>query len=348
MILYNRNYNAYNKLVDFIKSNKFSSIFVICDTNSKKYCYDIFAKEVYNKLYEIKLIEINEGEKFKTIDTCKYILNKLLEAICDRRSLLINLGGGVVSDIGGFVASIYKRGISFINIPTTLLAMVDASVGGKTGVNFNNFKNMIGTFSQPEMTLIDIRYLNTLNDRELKNGFAEMLKHGLIQSKSHWQELLKSNCNSINYNILKNSVEIKREIVEADPYELGSRKLLNFGHSIGHAIEAFFLNGNEKNIIGHGEAVAAGMIMESYISMQLGLLDSNDFKAIKDTIIKIYRIIEIKSSAFQHILELLINDKKNRNNILYFVLLNGIGNATFDVEVDNPLVLDALQYYSNL
>jgi len=348
MIIFNNDQKAYNLLLDFINDNDFSSINILCDKNTKEYCLYILLKELESEIDTINIIEIEVGEKFKTIETCAYIWKNLLKYHCDRKSLLINLGGGVVTDIGGFAASVFKRGIGFINIPTTLLGMVDASIGGKTGVNFNNIKNMIGAFSQPEMTLIDNRYLKTLNNRELKNGFAEMLKHGLIQSKKHWEELINSDYNFINYNLLKDSIEIKKRIVENDPYESGERKLLNFGHSIGHAIEAFFLKDNNENIIRHGEAIVAGMIMESYISVQLGLLKSNDFEFIKDALIQIYGIIEIKPSVFNNIIEFLINDKKNRNKRLYFVLLNDIGKGTFDIEIDKPLVLDALKYYSQL
>ena len=198
------------------------------------------------------------------------------------------------------------------------------------------------------MTIVDIRYLETLNKREILNGYAEMLKHALIKDKNYWDDLLNCDPFNLNYSQIIHSINIKQKIVEGDINEQGIRKILNFGHSIGHAVEAYFLKGNKNSIIKHGEAVAAGMIMESYISMQLGLLNSKDFKEIKGNIIKIYGIIEIKSSAFHNILEFLINDKKNRNNIFYFVLLNGIGNATFNVEVKNPLVLDALEYYSKL
>ena len=348
MIVYNQKLNAYNFLTDFINTNKYSSIVILCDTNTKKYCLNNLYDEININPDIINVIEIGDGEQVKTIETSKYIWDKLLEMGCDRKSLLINLGGGVVSDIGGFVASVFKRGISFINIPTTLLSMVDAGIGGKTGVDFNGIKNVIGTIKLPEMIIIDIRYLETLNEREIINGFAEMLKHALVCDKNHWRDLINCNPLHLKYTQIIKSIRIKQKIVEEDINEQGIRKILNFGHSIGHAIEASFLKGNKNSIIKHGEAVAAGMIMESYMSMQLGLLDNNDFNAIKDTIIKIYGIIKIKSSAFYNILEFLINDKKNRNNRFYFVLLNGIGNATFDVEVENPLVLDALEYYSNL
>lgn len=348
MIVYNQDLNAYNLLTDFINTNKYSSIIILCDTNTKKYCLNNLYDEININTDIINVIEIKDGEQVKTIETSKYIWDKLLEMGCDRKSLLINLGGGVVSDIGGFVASVFKRGISFINVPTTLLSMVDAGIGGKTGVDFNGIKNVIGTIKLPEMTIIDIRYLETLNERETINGFAEMLKHALICDKNHWNDLINCNPLNLNYDQIIQSVTIKQKIFKEDINEQGIRKILNFGHSIGHTIEAFFLKGNKNSIIKHGEAVAAGMIMESYISMQLGLLNSNDFEEIKDNIIKIYGIIEIKSSVFHNVLEFLINDKKNRNNTFYFVLLNGIGNATFDVEVGKPLVLDALEYYSKL
>lgn len=348
MIVYNKDTDAYEQLTKFIVSNNFSSIIVLCDTNTKKHCLNILHDEVGTKIDLSNIIEIKAGENTKTIETSIYILDRLLELGCDRKSLLINLGGGVVSDIGGFVASVFKRGFSFINIPTTLLSMVDASIGGKNGVDFNGIKNLIGTIKLPEMTVIDVRYLETLSVKELINGFAEMLKHALIVDKSHWDELIESNPLSLHYSQIMRSVLIKQKIVEEDINETGKRKLLNFGHSIGHAIEAYWLKNNKDILIGHGEAIAAGMIMESYISMHLGLLKSRDFEAIKNTLTRIFGIIQIIPSAFQSIVEFLRSDKKNRNNLFYFVLLESIGSALIDIQVYEKLVFDALDYYSKI
>lgn len=347
MILFNTHQDIYKKLIEYITEKEYSSIFVLCDTNTKKKCWNILSKELYIVLSNIRVIEVNTGEEFKNIQTCNKIWSNLLNAGCDRKSLLINLGGGVITDIGGFTASVFKRGIDFINIPTSLLAMADASVGGKTGIDFDGVKNIIGSFSQPEMTIIDLKYLDTLETRELKSGFAEMLKHGLIVDKNHWKKLIYTKYNHITYDLLKDSVNIKKRIVKNDPYESKERKLLNFGHSIGHGVESYSLK-YDKQPVSHGEAVAIGMIIESYISLKMNLLCLDEFKIIEQKIIEFFGVYKLKPSSFDEIIEFIKNDKKNRNNNFYFVLLTSIGNAEYDVKIESNLIYDAFKYYSTL
>ncbi len=347
MIILNDNKQAYYQLKKYILDGNFSKIFILCDDNTKKDCLPLLVDKLTISDFKSICIEIEHGEQNKNIKTCEKIWKKLLQNGCDRKSLMINLGGGVVTDIGGFAASVYKRGIRFINIPTTLLAMVDASIGGKTGVDFNDLKNMIGTFCSPEMTFIDIRFLKTLDTFELKSGFAEMLKHGLIQNKKHWEELIHYGYNSINYTLLKDSINIKNRIIENDPYESEERKLLNFGHSIGHGIEAYSLKYDNPSL-SHGESIAAGMIMESYLSMKMNLLYLEEFQMIEQNVKKYFGITNLSPPSFNKIVEFINNDKKNRNNNFYFVLLTKIGNAKYDVKIELNMIFDSLKYYSNL
>ncbi|MCL4152909.1 UNVERIFIED_CONTAM: hypothetical protein GTU68_035655, partial [Idotea baltica] len=219
--------------------------------------------------YEYEIIEIESGEINKTIETCVGVWEALSELGADRKSILINLGGGVLTDLGGFVASTFKRGIAFINVPTTLLSMVDASVGGKTGVDLGSLKNQVGVINQPVMVLVIPDFLDTLEERQLESGFAEMLKHGLIKDRQYWDDLkMVSTLSEMKDHILK-SVEIKNEVVLIDPTEQGLRKILNYGHTLGHAIESYFLASQEKSTLLHGEAIAIGMITEGYLSHRL-------------------------------------------------------------------------------
>ncbi|MBP7508033.1 MAG: 3-dehydroquinate synthase [Prolixibacteraceae bacterium] len=345
-ILINDNGLAYSEMHDHISRLNNRPIVIICDKNTRLYCLDIFKKELKIDINKLHIIEIKLGERSKSLQTCKYIWDALLAINCDKGDVVINLGGGVVCDIGGFAASVFKRGIRFINVPTTLLAMVDAGIGGKTGIDYSGIKNIIGTIVLPELTLIDDRYLNTLDDSDLKCGFAEMLKHALIWDKNYWDNLMLCNYQNPGIDLIKRSVEIKQTIVSQDLYETGKRKLLNFGHTIGHGIEAYFLKENIKSSIKHGEAVAGGIILESYISMRLGLLSEVNFKLIEKSIKRVFGIIKIPEDAPHDILEIIRQDKKNRNNDLLFVLLKDIGKAEYDVVVKDQDVLESLSYYS--
>ena len=276
----NKELKAYAFLKSKIINSNYSSINILCDTNTKKLCLSTLLDELKDLNYQFNIIEIPHGEINKSIESSQYIWKSLLENNCDRKALLINLGGGMITDIGGYVASVYKRGISFINIPTTLLAMVDAGIGGKTGINFNNVKNVLGSFSLPETTIIDTSYISTLDKREILNGYAEMLKHGLIAYKNHWAEMVICNPITIGYDEIEHSIAIKSEIVSTDFKESNIRKTLNFGHTIGHGIESYFIDYEPAKSLKHGESVAFGILLESFLSVQLGYLQEQKFKEI--------------------------------------------------------------------
>lgn len=342
------NQNAYEALNKHLKENKYSNIFIIVDTQTNEYCLPKLLPIIETDL-NIEIIEFEAGEENKNIDTCIQIWHVLTELGADRKSLIINLGGGVVTDLGGFVASTFKRGVDFINIPTTLLSMVDASVGGKTGVDLGNLKNQIGVINVPQMVLIDTQYLETLSQSEMRSGLAEMLKHGLIYDAAYWREFL--DISSIDYNCLDEliyrSVEIKNEIVMQDPTEKSIRKALNFGHTLGHAIESYFLESEDKQTLLHGEAIAVGMILESYISLHKNLISKEEYIEIKTAIQSIYDHVNFEENDINPILELLIHDKKNEYGLIQFALIEGIGKIKINQSVENKLILEAFQDYKS-
>jgi 3-dehydroquinate synthase len=340
--------SGYESLNNHIAQAKYSSIFIIADTHSNEYCLQKLLPQLAAEV-PIEIIEFIAGESSKNIDTCVEIWNVLTELGADRKSLIINLGGGVVTDLGGFVASTFKRGIAFINIPTTLLAMVDASVGGKNGVDLGNLKNQIGVINTPQMLLIDTTYLETLPQSEMRSGLAEMLKHGLIFDKAYWEQFL--DLSQIDFadfdDLIYRSIEIKNAIVMQDPTENGIRKALNFGHTLGHAIESYFLENENKPTLLHGEAIAAGMVLESYVSMRKGWVSESEFEQIKNTILGIFGRIVFEKSDLQPILDLLIHDKKNEYGTIQFALIDGIGNIKINQTVENELIDDAFQNYES-
>ena len=340
------NENGYDLLHKFIADNNYSSLFILVDFNTNEKCLLRFLSFLATDK-NIEIIEIEAGESEKNITTCVEIWSILTELGADRKSVLINLGGGVITDIGGFVASTFKRGIDFINIPTTLLAMVDASIGGKNGVDLGNLKNQIGVINSPKMVLVDTVYLNTLPQNEMRSGLAEMLKHGLIADANYWGEFKDlSQSDFADFDVLiHRSIEIKNEIVTQDPTENGIRKALNFGHTLGHAIESYFLENENKNSLLHGEAIAVGMILESYISWQKKLISETEYDEIKKVIAAIFENIPFEENDIQPILDLLIHDKKNEYGKIQFSLLDGIGAITINQEVDNKLIIKSFEDY---
>jgi 3-dehydroquinate synthase len=295
--------------------------------------------------YNFEILEIESGEENKTIDTCVGLWEALSELGADRKSALLNLGGGVLTDLGGFVASTFKRGIDFINIPTTLLSMVDASVGGKTGVDLGNLKNQVGVINQPVMVLVQPDFLDTLVERQVTSGLAEMLKHGLIQDATYWDMLKELNTlEDLKQHILA-SIKIKNHVVLQDPTEQHLRKILNFGHTLGHAIESYFLDRVDKQPLLHGEAIAIGMILEAYLSMKLTELPMSQMEDIKKTFLKYFKKIKISETERKEIIALLKFDKKNTHGNINFVLLNRIGKPQIDVQVPDDLILEAFAYY---
>ena len=244
-------------LLDYFKANQISKIFVIVDENTKMHCLPLLS---FEGMPDYQLISIQAGEHHKNITTCNEIWEKLISADADRQSIVLNLGGGVIGDMGGFCAATFKRGIRFLQIPTTLLSQVDASVGGKLGIDFKEVKNAVGLFQNPEAVIIQPNFLQTLSYRELRSGFAEVIKHALIEDENQWKKLQNTvDLKAIDFQeLIHHSVLIKKLIVEEDPFELGIRKKLNFGHTIGHAIESFYLNSDDPLL--HGEAIAWGMV----------------------------------------------------------------------------------------
>lgn len=324
-------------LKEYFNQQTFDKVAVLVDENTKRDCYPL----IKNGLPSHFLIEIASGEKNKTLDTCTHIWSEMTKMEMSRKSLLINLGGGVIGDMGGFCARTFKRGISFINIPSTLLAQVDASVGGKLAVDFQGFKNHIGVFSDPDLVLIDTVFLKTLPEKELVSGFAEILKHGLIADKDYWEKTSTLDLATADFeNLVSHSVAIKTKVVTADPTEKGLRKILNFGHTLGHAIESFYLDG--KNHLLHGEAIAAGMITEAWLSVQCCQLSKRDFEAITKVMQKYFPKVKINPEDMESILDLCYHDKKNQDGKLLYSLLPSIGACEYDVEVSRELSKEAL------
>ncbi|WP_298394065.1 3-dehydroquinate synthase [Flavobacterium sp.] len=338
------NENGYEQINKTILEHKYSSIFILVDENTNEFCLAKFLPNISTEV-AIEIIEIEAGEAMKNITTCVEIWSILSELGADRKSLIINLGGGVITDIGGFIASTFKRGIDFINVPTTLLGMVDASIGGKNGVDLGHLKNQIGVINIPKMLLIDTSYLETLPPREMRSGLAEMLKHGLIYDKKYWEQFLELSSLDVNNldALIYRSVEIKNEVVTQDPTENGIRKALNFGHTLGHAIESHFLE-SDKPLL-HGEAIAIGMILESFISKEKGLLSKEDYYQIKYIISNLYDAHEFEENDLISIQKLLIHDKKNEYGKVQFALLEGIGKIIINQSVENELIIKSFEDY---
>ncbi|MCY4297814.1 MAG: 3-dehydroquinate synthase [Flavobacteriaceae bacterium] len=340
--------HAVQRFIHRIDNKKHSIGFILVDSNTKTHCLDVLLKKCPS-LENLMVIEVPPGEKSKSLKTCQSIWKTLSQHAADRHSYLINLGGGMITDLGGFVASIYKRGISFYNIPTSLLGMADASVGGKTGINFELLKNQIGTITDAAMVIILPEFLKTLNQRELFSGYAEMLKSALIQDANYWKVLKKgSPIDSLFItNQIEQSIYIKSEIVSSDKYEKGQRKILNFGHTLGHAIEAHFLSSKQDAYLLHGEAIAIGMILESYMSSKLLTLSPSALEEITETFQRFYKPVKISKSQQKKIIDLLRHDKKNQEGLVQFALLEAIGKAKKDmVVVDDSMIDEAFDYYS--
>ena len=331
--------SGYSILNSLIENNNYSKVSVLVDDNTEKFCLDVF-KQIINK--EISIIKISSGEEFKNLGTVTKIWNEMTTQNLDRKSLLINLGGGVITDMGGFAANTFKRGIDFINIPTTLLSMVDASVGSKTGINFNNLENQIGTFADPKLVIIDKQYLETLSEREVKSGYAEIFKHSLI-SASIFNLLLENQQLYYNEEIINNSIRIKNKIVLDDKFEQNIRKNLNFGHTIGHALESYYLNKEKK--LTHGEAIAIGMICESFMSNKIFNLDLELVKKIKNHLLRIFPKVNLQNENYEEIINLMSFDKKNHLDKLKFVLLKDLGVVEIDVEVSENLIKESFDFY---
>ena len=337
-------YEALNALL--IEKN-YSKIFVLVDENTNEHCFADFSSMLHEGVVIDNILEIESGEEHKTIDTCVGIWEALSQQGADRKSLLINLGGGVITDLGGFVAAAFKRGIDFVNVPTSLLAMVDASVGGKTGVDLGVIKNQVGVVKLGEMVVIDTHYLGTLPEAHIRSGLAEMFKHGLIADADYFEKMAsieddeQTNMDALIYE----SVMIKHKVVTEDPEEQGLRKILNYGHTLGHAIESYFLDHPGRATLLHGEAIAIGMIMETFLSHKLLGFPEDEMEAIKSTLLAVYGSVDITDADREAIIDLLKYDKKNSHGNINFVLLERMGVPKIDVQVENVLLHLAFDYY---
>jgi len=316
-------------LVHFNFSN-YSTLAILVDENTKEHCLPLLLAQLPS-LSNSLIIEMQSGEDNKNISTCSLIWEELSKHNFDRNSLLINLGGGVISDTGGFAASTYKRGIDFIQIPTTLLAMADASVGGKLGFDFSGLKNQVGLFKNPQSVLIYPKFLETLAENQLNSGFAEIVKHALIADANLWNKLKETSFSEVDWeDIIARSVQLKNKIILDDPFEKNARKQLNFGHTFGHAIESYYLG--KRTPILHGEAVFLGILLECKMS------DLTDLEKDEITSYILSNFPLPHNPPKNQLISFILNDKKNQKEKINFSLLKGIGNCS----IDNLFSIDEL------
>lgn len=332
-------------LEEMLNDVKYSNILLIVDENTSLHCLPILKKHIYT---DFQTIIISSGEEHKNIDTCKYIYSQMLALGLDRKSLCVNLGGGVIGDMGGFCAATYMRGMDFVQIPTTLLSQVDASVGGKLGIDFQGVKNIVGIFQEPKMVFISPQFLKTLATEQLKSGYAEILKHALIQDKQLWNKLQTSHSWEDNCDVdtIYHSILIKNKVVSQDWKEVGLRKILNFGHTIGHAVES--LSFEEETPLLHGNAVAIGILCESHIAQQKGYLGPKDFLQIEKTITKIYGHHPRYVMEYDKIIALMKHDKKNDRGKILCSFIDQIGNCLYDQMITHNEVQNSLAYYAKI
>ena len=338
-------HNLYEDLSAAIQACPHDKLFILVDEHTQKLCLPLISGFEYLK--EAYVITIGAGDVHKNVETLAYVWKELGDHGATRHSLMINLGGGMVTDLGGFAASTFKRGIKYINIPTTLLAMVDASVGGKTGINFNGLKNEIGVFSPAQSVLINTEFLKTLDINNILSGYAEMLKHGLISTTGHWAELLTFDMNNIDYQALQTlvdkSVKIKKDIVTQDPYEKGIRKALNLGHTVGHAFESLAMETNRPVL--HGYAVAWGIVCELYFShLKVGFPKDKlrqTLQFIKDN----YGVFVFDCKQYDRLYEFMTHDKKNSAGIINFTLMGEVSDIRINQSATKQEIMDMLDFY---
>jgi len=335
--------NFAKNLSHFLERKNYSLHFILMDENTHQLCLPILQQEIQD-LASATRIEIYAGEEHKNIRAAEYVWQRLTEEKADRNSVLINLGGGMVCDLGGFAASTYKRGIDFIHIPTTLLSQVDAAIGGKQGIDFMNFKNQVGVFRQPAGVFVHEEFLKTLPQEEIVSGFAEVIKHALIAGDGLWKKTVSiENLTEVNWNeIVSDSIDVKLAVVKKDPEEKNLRKVLNFGHTMGHAIESWILNQHKTTY--HGHCIATGMMGELYLSSScLGLSEKKRDEALT-VIRKHFPKIVFPESEFDALIDLMKQDKKNEHGTIRMALLRKFGNPVIDVEVDEMQIREALKF----
>jgi len=337
-------------LNDFLENKKdhYSKYYILVDENTHTTCIPKLLSNV-SLLQNAEILEIDAGEENKNLIIANGLWEALLENNANRKTLIINLGGGLVSDLGGFVASTFKRGIPFINVPTTLLAQTDAAIGSKTAVNLGHAKNQIGTFAHPEAIFISIDFISSLPERDKNSAFGEILKYALIADEKLWEILKNQELDEItDYEmIVTECAKIKNDIVTQDPKEKGIRKILNFGHTVGHAFESFSMNPHNRQLY-HGEAIALGMIVEMYISSKILNFNNSLREEIQQYILDNFRIFSIEEKDFPQLIDFMRKDKKNTDSNISFVLISEIGKAHFNQNVDESLIFEALKYYSEL
>lgn len=330
-------------LVAFLQARAYSQLVVLADENTARHCYPVLEAA----LPAHHLILVKSGEEHKNLQTCTDIWQQMTDKALDRHACMIVLGGGVLGDMGGFCAATYKRGIDFILVPTTLLAQVDASIGGKLGVDFNHFKNHIGVFQQPALTLIASTFLKTLPVVELRSGYAEVIKHTLISDATLWHNIRQKNLDQLDWDALvKHSVAFKARVTTEDPREKGLRKVLNAGHTIGHAVESYLLATGQRIL--HGEAIAVGLITEAYLAHERDLLSALALNEMTEYILGIFGKVILTERQISEAAQLTLQDKKNKDNNILCVLLDGVGRATWDEVISIDEVKRALTFYQGL
>ncbi|MDR3269462.1 MAG: 3-dehydroquinate synthase [Tannerella sp.] len=336
-----------SEIQELLASSEYDKLFILTDSHTQEMCYP-FLKDV-PALQKARLVTIEAGDLHKELEQVLYLWNILSREGASRNSLLINLGGGMVTDLGGFAGATFKRGLHTLNIPTTLMASVDAAVGGKTGINFNGLKNEIGAFHQPDYVLIDCTFLRTLDQDNLLSGYAEMIKHGLISSTQTWSDVLTfepdvrhPDIETLN-RLVAESVAVKERIVAEDPQEYGIRKALNLGHTIGHAFES--LSFERKRPMLHGHAVAAGLICELYLSHKCCAFPVETLRQTIHFIKTCYSPFVFDCNDYDTLYELMTHDKKNENGKINFTLLAQIGEIRINQTIDKEIVFDAFDFY---
>ena len=334
--------NNFQSLKLFLSENNYSSIFMLTDKNTEKHCLPYVLK----KIKSAKMISVESGDENKNLKSCEIIWNELRKNNADRNSLLINLGGGMICDLGGFAASVFKRGIDFIHVPTTLMSQCDAAIGGKTGINFINIKNNIGTFQMPKAVFIHSPFLKTLPERELKSGLAEIIKHALLMHDSATLRMLQTkSLNELSFEkMVAASVKFKSKLVEKDFAEKKFRKQLNSGHTIGHAVETLMMNHPKKQLL-HGEAVAIGLWMETLLSVIHCGFPIDKANLVFEIIEKWFSYFPLSKTEKENIFPLLFEDKKNKNGKINFTLLQDIGKPKIDCEVTEAVIKKVIHVY---
>lgn len=337
--------NATEELENIISESKNDKFFILTDSNTNKNCLNML--HCSELIANAHIITIKADDTNKNIESTAHVWKELSDNGCTRHSCLINIGGGMVTDLGGFAASTFKRGIDFINIPTTLLSMVDASVGGKTGINFNGLKNEIGVFNDAKAVIIDTAFLKTLDQHNICSGYTEMLKHSLLKDYKMWVQHINFNLYSPDFdpllNMIKESVEVKERIVSEDPHESGIRKALNLGHTAGHAFESYAMHTNRPIL--HGYAVAYGIICELYLSHALQGFPLDKMRQTVNFIKENYGRMNITCDDYESLYSLMKHDKKNTGNEINFTLLKDVGDIKINQTVSKELILESLDFY---